>query len=279
MTQAKRPISRSSTPIEFTPLVLDLEPEVIEEPKQQRGYSKLLATLFGIVIVLGGMGYYWFRESSVGSEIRTVQTTKTGISQIVSVSNAYTDEKKAIFTYGAKHAKITLENIDGYDVMKVTVQDKVVGGVTWVYEWTKNNRPFGKGDSVRGFKRGDSVAVKITPFDGEIFGPARVLTSEVKNTVPRVVEGQLVTIEGKNLTFHVKAVDADGDTLTYSLVDGPAGVNIDKKSGAVTWVGVPDDAQKLEVKVKINDGHNGEIIYPASVNFSKLVNENLTAQK
>ena len=37
MTQPKRPISRSSTPIEFAPLILDLEPEVKEEPKKKRG--------------------------------------------------------------------------------------------------------------------------------------------------------------------------------------------------------------------------------------------------
>ena len=41
MTQPQRPISRSSTPIEFTPLILDLEPEVKEEPKKKRGGTVL----------------------------------------------------------------------------------------------------------------------------------------------------------------------------------------------------------------------------------------------
>ena len=57
MTQPKRPISRSSTPIEFTPLILDLEPEVKEEPKKKRGGSFLLMTVVGIVIVLGALSY------------------------------------------------------------------------------------------------------------------------------------------------------------------------------------------------------------------------------
>ena len=49
-----------------------------------------------------------------------------------------------------------------------------------------------------------------------------------------------------------------------------------QKSGIITWPNVPEDQQKLDLKVKISDGHNGEIIYPVTVNFSQAVKEKLT---
>ncbi len=280
MMQPRRPISRSSTPIEFAPLILDLEPEpeIKEAPKNKWVNGKLFILVVGIVIVGGVISYLGFRENSTQ---RTTQAGRTNANMVVTSYRVSvpSDEKKQIFTHGAKNAKLLLESIDGQDVLKVAMNDKVVEGITWVYEWTKNNDPFGKSDSIRGFKRGDTIAVKIAPFDGETYGNTKVLTTEIKNTVPRVIESQAAIIEGKKLTYQLKAVDSDGDTLTYSLVEGPPGVIVDKTTGVITWQNIPEDAQKLDLKVKIDDGQKGEIIYPATVNFSQPVKEKLTAQK
>jgi hypothetical protein len=279
MTQPKRPISRSSTPIEFAPLILDLEPEVKEEPKKKRGSAKFFATIFGIIVVIGAIGY-WFlnNHNNIESMTKKVVQAKTSTDLTISDVSVSPDEKKRIITHGVKNAKLMLESLDGQDVMRVLVQEKVPEGITWIYEWTKNNEPFGKSDSVKGFKRGDSIAVKIKPFDGENYGAAKILATEIKNTPPRVVEGQSATLDGKQLTYPLKAIDADGDTLTYSLVEGPPGVTVDQKSGVITWLNVPENQQKLDLKIKINDGHNGEIIYPATVNISQIENEKLTAK-
>jgi hypothetical protein len=278
MTQPKRPISRSSTPIEFTPLILDLEPEVKEEPKKKRSGSFLLMTVVGIVIVLGALSYLGLKKSATNGQTKIVSpnTKTTGIISTASVSP---DEKRRIFSHGITNAKLILENIDGQDILKVVIQDKAGEGITWAYEWTKNGQPFGRGDSTKDFKRGDNVAVKIMPFDGEKYGNPKILTTEVKNTTPRVIEDKAATFDGKQFSYQVKATDADGDSLTYSLMEGPPGMTIDPKNGIITWPGVPENQQKLDLKVKINDGHNGEIIYPVTVNFSKVANEKLTAQK
>jgi hypothetical protein len=278
MTQPKRPISRSSTPIEFAPLILDLEPEIKEEPKKKRGSAKLFMAIVGIVIAIGAIGYWVLNNDNIGSKSKKEAQAKKSTALTISDTSVLPDEKKRIFTHGIKDAKLMLESTDGQDMMKVLIQDKLPEGIALVYEWTKNHDLFGKGDNVRGFKRGDSIAVKIIPFDGETYGAAKVLTAEIKNTVPRVVEGQSATFDGKKLTYPLKVIDADGDTLTYSLVEGPPGVTIDQKSGVITWLNVPEDHQKLDLKVKINDGHNGEIIYPATVNISQAVTEKLTAK-
>ncbi len=281
MTQQKRPISRSSTPIEFTPLILDLEPEEIkEEPKKKRGGTRLFASLVGVALVLGAIAYWGFKNDTAVSNTKNESPVKNTINLSTAEPGAAPVEKQRIFTHGAKNAKLMLEHAGGQDVIKVLIQDTPPEGITWVYEWSKNNEPIGKGESVRGFfKRGDNVAVKILPFDGENYGSAKLLTTEIKNTVPRITEGQSATFNDKNLTYQIKATDPDGDTLTYSLVEAPPGVNIDQKSGVITWLNVPENQQKLDLKVKINDGHNGEIIYQSTVNFSQPVKDNLTAQK
>ena len=282
MTQPKRPISRSSTPIEFAPLILDLdlEPELKEEPKKKSGNTRLSVIIIGIVIVIAVVGYWFFSNDPIDNKTKNEVRAKTSAYQIISDTSASPDEKKRIFTYGAKNAKLQLEHTEGQDIIKVLIQDKAPNNITWIYEWTRNNEPIGKGEIVKGsFKRGDNVAVKILPFDGENYGTAKLLTTEIKNTVPRVTEGQSAEFNDKNLTYQLKAIDPDGDTLTYSLVEGPPGVTIDQKSGVITWLNVPEDQQKLGLKVKINDGHNGEIIYQSTVNFSQPVKEKLTVQK
>jgi len=277
MTQPQRPISRSSTPIEFTPLILDFEPEVKEEPKKKRGGTFLLMTVFGIAIVLGTLIYLGLKKSDTDGQTKIVSfNMKTsGIISTVSVSP---NEKRRIFTHGITNAKLILENVDGQDILKVVIQDKAGEGITWVYEWTKNNQPFGQGDSTKDFKRGDNVAVKIMPFDGKNYGNPKILTTEIKNTTPRVVEDKAATFDGKQFSHQVKATDGDGDGLTYSLVEGPPGATIDQKTGIITWSSVPEDQQRIDLKVKISDGHNGEIIYPVTVNFSKVTNEKLTTK-
>ena len=278
MTQQKRPISRSSTPIEFTPLILDLEPEVKEEPKKKCGGAFFLMMAVGIVIVLGAVCYLGLKKSDTDVQTKIVKPN-TNMSGIISGLSVSPDEKKRLFSHGITNAKLILENVDGQDILKVVIQDKAGEGITWVYEWTKNNQPFGRGDSTKDFKRGDNVAVKIMPFDGEKYGNPKILTTEIKNTTPRVVEDKTATFDGKQFSYQVKATDADGDSLTYSLVEGPPGATIDQKSGIITWSNVPEDQQKLDLKVKINDGHNGEITYPVTVNFSQAVKGKLTSQK
>jgi hypothetical protein len=279
MTQPKRPISRSSTPIEFATLILDLEPEVKEEPKKKRWGTKLFVTIVGIALVTGAVGYWSFNnDTTIDGVAKKEVQAKTSTYLTISDASVSPDEKKRIFTHGVQNAKLLLESVDGQDAMRVLVQEKVPEGFTWIYEWTKNKEPFGKGDNVRGFKRGDSITVKIIPFDGENYGTAKILATEIKNTPPRIAEGHSATFEGNKLTYHLKAIDADGDTLTYSLVEGPPGVTVDQKSGVITWLDVPEDQRKLDLKIKINDGHNGEIIYPATVNISQAEKEKLTAK-
>ena len=170
-------------------------------------------------------------------------------------------------------AKLQLESVDNKDIVRVLIE-KSTGtsgeNISHKYEWSINGQPAGNGsDSVSGFKRGDKVAVKITPFDGEKPGRSRTLTVEVQNSTPKVSESKEPKYDGKTFAAQVNASDPDGDTLSYELLSGPEGMTIDRNSGMVNWPVKENTVGDYPVKVKITDGHGGEITYQLTATIPK----------
>jgi len=177
-------------------------------------------------------------------------------------------EKSKILAEGVKSAKLVLETKDGNDVLNVVILDKAKDSdsIRYQCEWTRNGEPAGTGAGVTGFKRGDKLSVKITPVDGETLGRAKTLTTEIKNSTPKIIELKNIAADEKHLSYQVVAKDADGDTLTYSLADGVKGMTIDGRSGVVQWSIDPAAPQAdITVTVKVADGLGGEVTYPLRV--------------
>jgi hypothetical protein len=160
-------------------------------------------------------------------------------------------------------AMFLLETIGGIDVLKIAAEgsDREGKKASLRYEWTKNGEPAGEGDSFRRFRRGDRISVRITPFDEKGPGFARTMTTEIRNTTPRIVEHQKVGFDGKVWSYQVNATDADGDTLTYSLKKAPQGMTIGVATGLITWEVPPRFSGKAPVTVSVTDGHGGEATY------------------
>ena len=151
---------------------------------------------------------------------------------------------------------------EGYDADGDPVQFEIA--------WQKNGQPAGTGNRLtEPVKRGDKVILTVTPFDGKDRGKTATLSREILNTPP-AIEGQEQFQVGDNaVTFHVRASDADGDPLTYSLKDAPAGMNIDRKDGWVRWVTSPGTTGKVPFTVIVSDGSGGE----SSARFTVTVAE------
>lgn len=86
-------------------------------------------------------------------------------------------------------------------------------------------------------------------------------TTQVFNSPPALepVGGPFTVNAGELLSFTVVASDPDGDDLTFSLSNAPAGASIDPLSGVFTWM--PTDAQagqtySLDVMVTDDDPSN-----------------------
>jgi hypothetical protein len=138
-------------------------------------------------------------------------------------------------------------------------QDADGDPVRFEIAWQKNGEPAGSGNRLTTpLKRGDKVVVMITPFDGKDRGKSATLSREILNTPP-AIEGQEQFQVGDNaVTFHVRASDADGDPLMFSLKDAPAGMSIDRSTGFVRWVTSPGTTGKVPFTVIVSDGSGGE---------------------
>lgn len=160
-------------------------------------------------------------------------------------------------------ARFQIETVNGVDSLKVMAEGSNKNGnkVSLRFQWTKNGEPAGEGDTISGFKRGDKISVMVTPFDDQGNGPSRNLATEIMNTPPRIIEHQETTFNGKVWSYQVKATDADGDPLTYSLKSAPQGMTMDATTGFITWEVPPQFVGKAPVTISVSDGHGGEATY------------------
>jgi len=125
--------------------------------------------------------------------------------------------------------------------------------------WSKNMESAGTGNRLTApVKRGDKVIVTITPFDGKDRGKSATLSREILNTPPAIEGQEQFQVSDNAVTFLVRASDADGDPLTYSLKEAPAGMSIDRKTGWVRWVTSPGTTGKVPFTVIVSDGSGGE---------------------
>ncbi len=64
-------------------------------------------------------------------------------------------------------------------------------------------------------------------------------------------------VVGKGYVYSAIAVDADGDALTYSLLEKPQGMEIDAQTGTISWNLVAGDIGNHAVTVEASDGKGG----------------------
>lgn len=125
--------------------------------------------------------------------------------------------------------------------------------------WRKNGQPAGAGNRLTPpVKRGDKISVSVTPFDGKERGTSATLFREILNTPPAIEGQERFQVTDNAVTFHVRASDADGDPLAYSIKDAPAGMSIDRTTGMVRWATSPGTTGKVPFTVIVSDGAGGE---------------------
>jgi len=149
------------------------------------------------------------------------------------------------------------------DTLSVEASGSDIDGdkVTVSYEWNKNGEPAGNSNRLEvPLKRGDKISVKITPFDGEVYGRSVVLPKEILNLPPMINEDKKFYFDGKVYSYQVKATDPDGDLLAYSLKSAPQGMTINPSTGLIQWHVPPDFKGKSPITVSVTDGHGGEAV-------------------
>ncbi|HOW54313.1 MAG TPA: Ig domain-containing protein [Syntrophorhabdaceae bacterium] len=250
-----------------------------EALKKQRIKDKVVfASIIIVIVIVVIVLYFVLRGRSSETDVAGVPKNIPGQTGSALQGTGLPQEVQAVLS----KAKLKLESVNNKDIVKVIVE-KPPGrdGVEMIYryDWSINGQPAGDGsDSLSGFKRGDKVAVKVTPFEGEKALQARVLEFSIQNTPPHVSEDKQFKYDGKSFSYQVKCTDPDGDTLTYELTEAPQGMSIDPKTGTINWQLTENDYGQHNVKVKISDNKGGVAMHPFKIDLPKPTEEKKPAE-
>ena len=78
------------------------------------------------------------------------------------------------------------------------------------------------------------------------------------NESPRITSVPAIeALVGKPYNYDVDATDSDADTLSFSLLSGPQGVDVDPATGQITWSATGNDLGTHMLAVQVEDGRGG----------------------
>jgi hypothetical protein len=146
------------------------------------------------------------------------------------------------------------------DQLKVQVKSYDIDGdsVDYIYQWGKNGAVLTEEKTEvleKGrFKKGDSIAVTVTPNDGESQGISKKSEAiTILNSPPIIVSSPPTSVEGNDYTYQVKAYDPDNEPIFFALKSAPKGMEIDKETGLVRWAIRGQDRGTHSIEIEASD--------------------------
>ncbi len=126
------------------------------------------------------------------------------------------------------------------------------------YQWEKNGTVLvgERGEILAGnlFKKGDSITVTVTPDDRETIGsPKKSDPVIIINSPPSILSTPPKSTEGPKYSYQVKAIDPDGDPITYTIKSGPKGMTIDAERGLIKWEIRPGEKGTYPIEIEVFD--------------------------
>ena len=104
-------------------------------------------------------------------------------------------------------------------------------------------------------KRGVYIVQLIVTAGGLVSEP-QTISVTATNEDPQFISAAVTAAQvAVPYLYDVMAFDPDGDALTYSLTQSPAGMTINTSSGVISWT--PDAAGAVTVGIKVEDGRDG----------------------
>jgi hypothetical protein len=127
------------------------------------------------------------------------------------------------------------------------------------YKWEKNGVVLSEENTdvfARGrFKRGDTIAVTVTPNDVESVGmPKKSEPVTIANSPPIITSSPPNKTNGNIYTYQVTANDPDNDPVIFALKTSPKGMGIDKETGLIRWEIRKEDQGTQSIEVQASDG-------------------------
>ncbi len=174
--------------------------------------------------------------------------------------------------------EVRIEPKVGYvtDRLKANVKGSDLDGdfIYYTYQWEKNGAILNeeRGEILeRGqFKKGDSIAVIVSPDDREVQGsPKKSEALIITNSPPLIVSSPPTSVEKTTYIYQVKANDPDNDLLTFNLKSGPKGMELDKQTGLIKWEIQKADKGTHSIEIEVSDDAGAKSIqrYILTIDF------------
>jgi hypothetical protein len=146
---------------------------------------------------------------------------------------------------------------------KMDVVDADRDEMQFDFRWWRNDKVVKQGPEdtldTAGFQTKDTLEVEVTPRDQLSVGKAvRSESIYVGNSPPKIVSAPADLIGRERYEYRVKAVDADGDPLSFLLEVAPPGMVIDKETGQLVWQIPPEQHGSHRVRIVAEDGQGGK---------------------
>jgi len=130
------------------------------------------------------------------------------------------------------------------------------------YRWWKNQDVVAETEvptlETTGFVRGDVLRVSVTPRDasgeGKEVSPPPIV---IGDSPPRFTSTPAPVTQRGVYQYHVTAVDAEGDPISFELQTAPPGMRIDKNAGLISWNIPPELSGAYRVRIVADDGQGG----------------------
>ncbi len=141
-----------------------------------------------------------------------------------------------------------------------------IDSVSGLISWIPTNDQVGLND----------VEVRVTDGELSAFQNFSINVANV-NDAPIIVSVPVTSaIEDEPYVYNVEADDIDiGDTITFSLVTSPSGMEIDSVSGLISWIPTNDQVGLNDVEVRVTDGQESNYqsfqINVANVNDAPII--------
>lgn len=164
---------------------------------------------------------------------------------------------------------------------QVEVDDPDHDMVDLGYKWYRNETVVKEGGEsfldTTGLVVRDMVTVEVTPRDALASGNPRKSDPVILgNSAPRIVSTPPTTLSQDRFDYSVRAVDPDGDQLTFQLEAAPPGMTISVESGRILWQ-IPSGQQgTFHVKVAAQDGAGGLATQEFDVTLTSETSANLS---
>ena len=95
------------------------------------------------------------------------------------------------------------------------------------------------------------------PFDIRLTQDDQPRTFDLQFQQSGLVRGSIPVIISLPFADQARAIDSDGDSLTWSLIEGPSGLTIDPVTGVSAWPTEELQFGQFPITIRVEDGRGG----------------------